>query len=179
MRRLAAPVITGLALVCLFGGGLAASPASASPGPWVAFQTSLRDGQFGAEGVFLVRPDGTGQHEVATAVPGEHIHPDWSSDGHTLVFAGGNPGHRHRIIRFDPLNDPAGAHAQQLTACTGSCLEDEDPALSPDDTKIAYVKVGGPLVAIGQIKMPATQELQIATARAERELGLAADDSAA
>jgi Tol biopolymer transport system component len=186
MRILAASVIPGLAinraarrkasartgaaltiaaLACLFGGGMAAPPAGASPGPWVAFQTSLRDGQFGDEGVFLVRPDGSGQHEVATAIPGEHIHPDWSSDGHTLVFAG-LAGDRHQIIRFDPLGDPTGAHARQLTACAGSCLDDNDPALSPDDTKIAYLRIGGPLVTIGQVEMPATQKLQIAAVTA-------------
>jgi Tol biopolymer transport system component len=128
----------------------------------VAFQTSLRNGQFGDEGVFLVRPDGTNQHEVATAIPGRHIHPDWSSDGRTLVFAG-LAGDRHQVFRFDPLSDPAGAMARQLTACAGSCLDDMDPALSPGDTKIAYLEIGGPLVTVGQIEMPATQKLQIAT----------------
>jgi TolB protein len=156
--------LTIAALACLFAGVSAAPPAAAAPSsPWVAFQTSLRNGQFGDDGVFLVRPDGTGQHEVATALPGEHIHPDWSSDGRTLVFAGPAGDWRHQIIRFDPLTDPTGAHAQQLTACAGSCLDDNDPALSPDDTKIAYLKIGGPLVTIGQVEMPATQKLQIAT----------------
>src|SRR5262249_7442226 len=184
MRRLAAQVMTGLAvnhaarrkasagtgaaltiaaLVCLFGGGLAASPAGASPGPWVAFQTDLRNGQFGDEGVFLVRPDGSGQHEVATAVPGEHIHPDWSSDGHTLVVAGDLAGDRTQGFRFDPLGDPTGAMAQQLTSCAGSCMDDTDPGLSPGDTKIAYIQIGGPLVTIGNIQIAATQKLQIAT----------------
>jgi Tol biopolymer transport system component len=158
--------LTIAALACLFAGVSAAPPAAAAPGsPWVAFQASLRNGLFGDDGVFLVRPDGTGQHEVATATPGEHIHPDWSSDGHSLVFAG-LPGDRHQIIRFDPLNDPTGAHAQQLTACAGSCLDDNDPALSPDDAKIAYLQIGGPLVTIGQVEMPATQKLQIATVTA-------------
>lgn len=160
-RNWAALTITAVA--CLSGGAFVAPPAVASPGsPWVAFQTSLRDGQFGDDGVFLVRPDGTGQHEVATAVPGEHIHPDWSSDGHSLVFAG-LAGDRHQIIRFDPLRDPAGAQARQLTACAGSCLDDMDPALSPNDAKIAYLQIGGPLVSIGQVEMPATQKLRIAT----------------
>jgi Tol biopolymer transport system component len=158
--------LTIAALACLFGGVSAAPPAAAAPGsPWVAFQTSLRNGQFGDDGVFLVRPDGTGQHEVATALPGGHIHPDWSSDGHNLVLAG-PAGGRHQIIRFDPLNDPTGAHARQLTACAGSCLDDNDPALSPDDTKIACLQIGGPLVTIGQVEMPATQKLQIATVTA-------------
>jgi Tol biopolymer transport system component len=163
-RNYAALMIAALA--CLFAGVFAAPPAAAAPSsPWVAFQTSLRDGQFGDDGVFLVRPDGTDQHEVATAMPGEHIHPDWSSDGHSLVFAG-SAGDRHQIFRFDPLNDPTGAHAQQLTACAASCLDDMDPALSPNDAKIAYLKIGGPLVTIGQVEMPATQKLQIATVTA-------------
>src|SRR5262245_25136201 len=189
MRRLAAPVTTGSALnhaarrkasarkgaaltvaelVCLLAGGLTASPAVAAPGPWVAFQTSQRDGQFGAEGVFLVRPDGSGQHEVATAVPGEHIHPDWSSDGHTLVFAGDLAGDRTQVFRFDPLGDPTGAKARQLTACAGSCMDDTDPALSQGDTKIAYIQIGGPLVTIGNIQIAATQKLQIATVTTSR-----------
>jgi Tol biopolymer transport system component len=101
--------LTIVALACLFGGGLAASPAGASPGPWV----------------FLVRPDGTDQHEVATAVPGEHIHPDWSSDGHSLVFAG-LAGDRHQIIRFDPLNDPTGARALSSTTSLGRTAPSSD-----------------------------------------------------
>ncbi len=155
--------LTIAAVVCLFGGAFVAAPAVAlASSPWVAFQTSLRNGQFGDDGVFLVRPDGTDQHEVATAIPGEHIHPDWSSDGHSLVFAG-LAGDRHQIIRFDPLSDPTGAHAQQLTACAGSCADDMDPALSPTDAKIAYVEVGGPLVPFGDFEVPATQDLRIAT----------------
>jgi TolB protein len=155
--------LTIAALAWLFGGVFAAAPAAASPSsPWVAFQTSLRDGQFGDDGVFLVRPDGTDQHEVATAIPGEHIHPTWSSDGHSLVFAG-LIGDRHQIIRFDPVNDPTGAHAQQLTTCAGSCLDDMDPALSPNDAKIAYLELGGPLVPFGDFEVPATQNLRIAT----------------
>jgi len=160
--------LTIAALACLFAGVSAAPPAAAAPSsPWVAFQASLRNGQFGDDGVFLVRPDGTDQHEVATAIPGRHIHPDWSSDGHTPVFAGELGGDRTQIVRFDPLDDPTGAHARQLTACAGSCLLDIDPALSPDDTKIAYLRIGGPLVTIGQVELPATQKLQIATVTAD------------
>src|SRR5262249_47285499 len=71
------------ALAFLFAGVSAAPPAAAAPSsPWVAFQ-AFRIGQFGVDGVFLVRPDGKDQHEVATVIPGRHIHPDWSSDGHT------------------------------------------------------------------------------------------------
>jgi TolB protein len=159
--------LTIAALACLFAGVSAAPPAAAAPStPWVAFQSSLRNGEFGDDGVFLVRPDGKDQHEVATAIPGRHIHPDWSSDGHTLVFAGELGGDRTQIVRFDPLGDPTRAHARQLTACAGSCLLDIDPALSPDDTKIAYLRIDGPLVTIGQVELPATQKLQIATVTA-------------
>src|SRR5262249_20622507 len=183
MRRIAAPVIPGLAinhatwrrasartgaaltiaaLACLFGGGLAASAASGSPGPWGGFPTNPRDWPFGGEGGVLVPADGTRRPHGATAVPGRHIPPDWSSDGHTLVFAGELAGDRTQIIRFDSLGDPTGAHARQLTTCAGSCLLDNDPALSPDDTKIAYLRIGGPLVTIVQVALPATQKLQIA-----------------
>jgi Tol biopolymer transport system component len=138
------------------------SSVAAAGTAWVAFQTSVRDGQFGDEGVFLVRPNGDNQHEVATAVVGEHIHPAWSADGRTLVLAA-LIGDQHQIVRFNPSADPAGADARQLTACADSCLDDMDPALSPDGDKIAYLRIGGPLVSVGQVKMPATQKLQIAT----------------
>jgi hypothetical protein len=57
------------------------------------------------------------------------------------------PGDRHQIIRLDPLNDPTGAQARQVT-CVGSCADDMDPAMSPTDAKIAYAEAGGPLVPL-------------------------------
>src|SRR5262252_6530731 len=48
--------LTIAALAGLFGGVLVApSSAASASSPWVAFQASLRDGQFGDDGVFLVR----------------------------------------------------------------------------------------------------------------------------
>ena len=38
-------------------------------------------------GLFVRRPDGTGERQLATDVlPGVHKHPDWSPDGQQVVF---------------------------------------------------------------------------------------------
>src|SRR4051794_25509324 len=69
----------------LLGTGAPVVHAVGGPG-WVAYQSGLRGDQFGVDGLFLVHPDGSGDHEIATSLPGQHIHPDWSADGRSLVF---------------------------------------------------------------------------------------------
>jgi len=50
---------------------------------WIAYQTN-RDG---SEAVWLIHPDGTGDHRIAQGVNDEQVIPDWSPDGKRLVFA--------------------------------------------------------------------------------------------
>jgi Tol biopolymer transport system component len=49
---------------------------------WIAYQTD-RGGQ---EGVWLVHPDGTEDHQIAMDVAEQQLLPDWSPDGGRLVF---------------------------------------------------------------------------------------------
>jgi Tol biopolymer transport system component len=129
--------------------------------PWVAYQASLRDGQFGVDGIFLVRPDGSQDHEILTAVPGQHIHPDWSADGRTLAFRA-DVTDQSQLYLVDPFADPTGRRARQLTRCGGDCVQVDDAALSPDGTRIAYVEVRGPFVVVDQVAVPTAFLLRVA-----------------
>jgi len=128
--------------------------------PWVAYQSSLRDGQFGLDGIFLVRPDGSNDHEIATSLPGQHIHPDWSTDGRSLVFRA-DIGDFSQLFLTNPVTDPTGHRAQQLTNCADDCVQVDDPALSPDGASVAYVEDTG-IVTVDTIDVPASFDLRIA-----------------
>jgi Tol biopolymer transport system component len=129
--------------------------------PWVAYQSSLRGDQFGRDGIFLVHPDGSNDHEVATSLPGQHIHPDWSADGRSLVFRA-DVGDFPQLFLTNPVADPTGSRVRQLTSCANDCLQVDDPALSPDGTSLAYVEDTGPPVTVGQLEVPATFDLRVA-----------------
>jgi Tol biopolymer transport system component len=145
----------------LMQSGAAAAEPRSSGMPWVAYQSSLRDEQFGPEGIFLVHPDGSDDHEVLTNLPGDHMHPDWSPDGRRLAFRG-DVSEFPQIYLTNPVSDPLGERTQQLTNCSGECLQVDDPALSPDGRHITYVEDLGPPVTIGQVEMPQTFNLRIA-----------------
>jgi hypothetical protein len=49
---------------------------------WIAYQTD----RGGEEGVWLVHPDGTEDHQIAMDVAPQSLLPDWSPDGGRLVF---------------------------------------------------------------------------------------------
>jgi len=129
--------------------------------PWVAYQSSLREGQFGLDGIFLVHPDGSNDHEIATSLPGQHIHPDWSADGRNLVFRA-DIGDCPQLFLTNPVTDPTGHRARQLTNCANDCVQVDDAALSPDGTSVAYVEDTG-IVTVDQIDVPGTFDLRVAS----------------
>lgn len=156
-------------LMALVAGTLAASmsPVVSTAGedhgaamPWVVYQSSLRHGQFGLDGTFLVHPDGSNDHEIATSLPGQHIHPDWSADGSSLVFRA-DIGDYPQLFLTNPVTDPTGQRARQLTHCAADCVQVDDVALSPDGTSVAYVEDTG-MVTVDQVDVPASFDLRIA-----------------
>ena len=103
---------------------------------WVAYQT-YRDGH---EGVYLVHPDGTDDHEVDFGLDGGYaLLPDWSPDGTRLVVTT-----RNRFPETLLEHDLATGESRELFDCEWPCAGDDEPAYSPDGSKVAFIRYFGP-----------------------------------
>lgn len=119
---------------------------TASPGgpftgvkAWIAYQSN----KGGAEGVWLIHPDGTGDHQVAAAqVPGEEKYGNWSPDGRRLVFTTRTGGAAEPLYEYDLATDTS----RQLFDCSDPCVGDDEPVYSPDGSEVAFSRAIGPLV---------------------------------
>ncbi len=103
---------------------------------WVAYQTD-RTGQ---EGVWLVHPDGTDDHQVITGLPNALL-PDWSPDGTHLAVAT-RGGETEPLMEYDVETDTA----TEIFGCVAPCLGDDEPAYSPDGKEIAFIRALAPFV---------------------------------
>lgn len=100
----------------------ASASASASPATtvkdsesWISFQWLDAEG---ADGILLVRPDGTGLHQVVD-MPGTERHPDWSPDGTRLAFIHAPQAGPDELW----VVDADGSDATKLIACDLPCNE--------------------------------------------------------
>ena len=104
---------------------------------WVAYQT-FRDGR---DSVWLVHPDGSGDHELVTGSDLAVQLPDWSPDGERLALTtrGGFP---------EPLVEHvlATGATTQIFDCELPCFGDDEPAYSPDGSELAFVRYRGPFL---------------------------------
>ena len=104
---------------------------------WIAYQSK----RSGLEGIWLIHPDGTGDHNVAADVPGQEKYGNWSPDGTHLVFT----------IRGGPTEplyvyDLASNTSEQLFPCVAPCVGDDEPVYSPDGAEVAFSRSLGPFV---------------------------------
>lgn len=149
-EQIVAVLVVGAVVAgCATDGGVAPASAEASEGAsvaatahpfagddtWIAYQTNR-----GGEGVWLIHPDGTDDHEIALDIPGERLHPDWSPDGTQLVVTS----RTERDVLY--LVDVATDSAEVLFECTGECVGDDEAVWSPDGARIAFVRAMEPFV---------------------------------
>ena len=97
---------------------------------WIVYQWIAGSG----DGIYLVRPDGTGQHQLVPEADGSEIHPDWSPDGNRVAFVRQAPeGHTELWVV-----DADGTDAERLYSCELPCNEIHFPDWSPDGTSIYF-----------------------------------------
>ena len=125
-----------------------ASPASPAPGnvtpipsanatvvapgeEWISFQGAGSDG---GDAIFLVRPDGTGRHQLVPDLAGEEIHPDWSPDGQQIAFVDFTPSDRSELW----VIDADGTNARMLVSCDLPCNAWDYPDWAPDGSAIYH-----------------------------------------
>lgn len=121
------------------GGSSTATPsASATSGtdvvlgePWIVYQRGAPDGE---DGVFLIRPDGTGYHQLVPDMAGSENHPEWSADGSQIAFVHGAPDGTSElwVINAD------GTDEHLVYSCAASCNEVSYPDWSPDGAAIFF-----------------------------------------
>jgi Tol biopolymer transport system component len=107
------------------------APTVASGEAWVSFQWADSSG---ADGIFLVRPDGTGRHQLVADLPGAQRHPDWSPSGEQLAFVQQPPGKPDELW----VVDADGTDARKLVSCDLPCNEFNYPDWGQDGTAIFY-----------------------------------------
>ena len=99
---------------------------------WIVLQSD-------SGGATLVKPDGTGRHEILGDLPVSVLVPNWSPDGRQIVFEGnGDQGSQVWAANADGT----GARAMMATPAgcpNGTCTEGMHPAWSPDGRSIAYL----------------------------------------
>ena len=108
---------------------------------WIAYQTN----RTGKEGTWLIHPDGTEDHQIATDFAGSLLLPDWSPDGTKLVMASRDTGGVEPLFEYDLATETY----RQLFACDNPCGGDDEPAYSPDGTKVAFIRYLGPFTSTG------------------------------
>ncbi|MBZ0281860.1 MAG: hypothetical protein K8L97_14060 [Anaerolineae bacterium] len=106
------------------------TPVWSPDGAWIAYTTDEDESHGRAEAicvVYIIRPDGSDQRELATAGRCEEASLNWSPDSQSLVFVG--DADIHTVSVETPI-------AINLTPDDG---EDYAPEWSPDGTQIVFV----------------------------------------
>ena len=153
MRRRVGPILVGLLLVAcgtpqgtLSQGAIpsqGAAPSVANPSvlpteaplvgdgeEWLAYQWLDATG----DGIYLARPDGSGQHQLLSDLTGSEIHPDWSPDGQRLAFVRVTPEDQSELW----MVNADGSGDELLYSCEDPCNSLGYPDWNADGTRIYF-----------------------------------------
>ena len=124
--------------------------AAVRPGePWIVHQ------EFNGQQVrlWLVRPDGSGNHELLPTFAGEALHPDWSPDGRRIAFVSDND------IYVVAAN---GGQPRRVFDCNRSCVFADYPAWSPTGESILVMSAN---VVNGLVPHSVVQAVDVGSGR--------------
>lgn len=136
---------------------------------WVVYQWLDDNG----DGIYLIRPDGTGQHQIVPDLTGSERHPDWAPDGQRIAFIRNTPADRSELW----VVDADGESATNIAKCDLPCNEWNYPDWSADGASI-YVDTtshadGGPPSTFGLDRFDVSSGTR--TTVREREDGMTAE----
>ena len=103
-------------------GTTTASTTASDVEPWIAYTIWSPTDE--PEGVALVHPDGSDDHEILSELPYPALNPDWSPDGTRLAL---------QVYSQDNIwiANADGSASEVVAPCTASCVVLTDPAWSP------------------------------------------------
>ena len=106
------------------------APAVGDGEEWLAYQWLDATG----EGIYLARPDGSGQHQILRGMTGSEIHPDWSPDGQRIAFVRMTPDDASElwVVNAD------GSGEELLSSCEDPCNSFGYPDWNADGTRIYF-----------------------------------------
>jgi Tol biopolymer transport system component len=97
---------------------------------WIAYQWMAGSG----DGIYLIRPDGTGRHQLAADAGASQEQPDWSPDGKQIAFIAVTPADRHELW----LVNAGGDGAKKLLSCDLPCNTVTFPDWASDGSAIYF-----------------------------------------
>jgi len=118
-------------------GGVDDDPAWSPDGRLIAFHHVIPDI---ADEIWVVGEDGSGARRVAGDVGDNALEPVWSPNGDTIAFVRSVRSSGGLLTSKIYLVDHDGSRERSLTGNTNTPVAEQEPAWSPDGSKVAFIR---------------------------------------